>query len=298
LLLGLALFLASAFDKTVHDSLTSHSGLNTAENYRFSGYRIIFRRQPGAAIVAVGMLIIANFLVAHVGLTVAHEWYSNESTCMKYWVRFSGVSLIVGALFAIAGTIPDQGADVWFKSTNWFYGLEFFMIALATWLCTHIALALQLLMKIGKVEKELVDDEEENEEEFDCCQRNVKMVLMLEIFFAAVAAICLFIIGFRASSMSLDLVAYFAILLFAFCDAKGVEVIFANMRVATPSDLLIKDMHETGDYVFPMQIIDSIEPTENELDDEADAETVGKLNATYMGFEEQIEEETLLSGKS
>jgi hypothetical protein len=271
LALGFTLFAASEFDRRVYPDRSEHD------------YREIFRRSPGAAIVAVGWMMIANFLAVHVMLAVMHEWYTNDSAIVKYWVAFAGLFFLVCALVAHAGTIPNQGESglgtEWFRNTDWFKGVEVFMVSFGLWLFTDALLCVQTLMRIvkGGNDSDLADEDEEEDE--NCCSRFLKPMLVLEIILALVGGICLILLGFRVPSMMFDKITCFIVLLFSAIDARGVDVIFATMRVATPTDLLIKDID--GDWHLPNNIINSIAVDEDGYEYEVDGDTMGKGTGEY-----------------
>lgn len=278
LLLGFMLFAAWTFDRRIHPARADHD------------YREIFRRQPGAAIVAAGWMIIANFLVAHVILAVSHEWYTNEVTFVKYWVAFAGAFFIATAVVAHAGTIPNQDSTVWYRTTDWFKGVEAFMMAFGLWLFTDAMLCFQTLMRIMKVDNlagELSEDEVEENDDPTLCERFLKPMLVIEIVLAFVGGLNLLLLGFRVPSMVLDAVTLFCVLAFAVLDARGIDVIFAKMRVATPTDLLVKDID--GEWALPAPVIKSI-AVDDDIEDDYDGDVVGKTADNYEG----LEQETLL----
>lgn len=119
------------------------------------------------------------------------------------------------------------------------------------------------------------DDDDEEEEDPSLCQKFLKQALVLEILLGLVGGICMIALTFQTASMGLDAVALVTVILFSVCDARGVDVILATMRVATPTDLLREDID--GEWVLPAQVINSIDVPEYDYEEyEEDGDAVGK----------------------
>jgi len=208
-------------------------------------------------------MIAAFFLVMHVFIVVTHEWNTNESV-LKYWTAFAGLLLLASALVAHAGTIPSGTLGF---TTDWFHGVEAFMVALAIWMLTHVFLALQLLLRVlrgGDYE----EDEDEEEAELTCRESILKPMLFAEILVGTAMTLIILLAAAHVHE-KYDGLWMLGLFLFSLIDARGVQVIFSAMRVATPVDLMVYD-EDKEEWHLPGPVINTIsieEEFETELQD-------------------------------
>jgi hypothetical protein len=252
------MLIAVIFDKRIHADVPADD------------FREMFRREPGAAIVAAGWMVIGNFYVWHVALVWLHEYRTNPSTCMRYWVIVAGLVFLIGALFAIAGTIPHANKYKYIpvEYYAWFKGLEFYCIAIAIWVMTQVALTCQRFASVMSTDP---DDSDEEECAYNRWQKCFKCTAILEITFGTLFSIMVIVAGFTKdiSGQKLDAAHMLLFILFNICDARGIEVTFHNMRVAQPIDMMVQHLDSDDEdleddekdlkWILPPPVINSID---------------------------------------
>jgi hypothetical protein len=234
-------------------------------------FGIVMQRHPGSAIIAVGWMIMANFLIVHVYIAVTHEWNTNNSNLVRYWVAFSGALVLATTLVAHAATIPSGEAGT-VQDSSWFHGMEAFLVGVALWVLTDVILCGQLLHRMSNA-----DDEEEEEEEPNCHEQNIKPILVLEMLVGLIAVGLLLSAAFHGLK-NYHIAWMVAVLIWAFLDCRGVEVIFDEMRVATPLDLMVYDA-DNDEWSLPHAVVQTIN-----IEDEMDGtENVGRHGFLVIG---------------
>jgi hypothetical protein len=246
-------------------------------------YHDKFTTQPGATLVAVGWIVVLQFLVAHVVLVVTNEHQTNYNCSVRWVVYISGLLLVSTGVTAHAGTIPH--------APDWFRGPEAFLVALALWILKDVLLLQQLLDRVLSAPP-------------NNGAHGLAVVVVIEIVLAVITGLIILgtafarLVAWRlGSGIKMPDYAWIAsVVIYSFFDVRRVEIILSNVRIADQVDLLgthffrewTEDLKEVYDVV-PVQEMETLSAAEaeylkNHVRTLPDAVGVNLRTTDYAGF--------------
>jgi len=188
-------------------------------------YRDKFITQPSASIVAVGWIVVLQFLAANVALVVTSEYRNNYDGFVRWVVYISGLLLLCTGVTAHAGTIPHAPA--------WFHGPEAFLVALALWILKDVLLLQQLL---DRARTSLLQSGGHVLVTMVWLEMGLAVLAGVSVLAAAFSRIVAWSLG---SGFKMPDYGWMAlVVLYSLFDVRRVQVILSNVRCADQVDLL------------------------------------------------------------